>query len=259
MKHYIIRLGFMLFFIGLLSPQAQSQGSLLRKIQNKAEDKAVQKIFKEGDKPKEENAPPVNEETETAGPTNTKGAALKNAGPDVNESISEAEKAVNGKEYGDAREATRKALFGVELEIGKQVLKDLPEEAHKLPKIEAEDVVTSTGSGFVGMVIKRIYRKGDQQLGVTISNDAIMFAGINMYWNSGAYSTEQDPNKKEVKYKDYKALLVFDESSGYSLNVPFGQTSLMVFEGINFENEQEIMDAAIEFDIEKIKKQLGEQ
>ena len=60
-------------------------------------------------------------------------------------------------------------------------------------------------------------------------------------------------------YKNYKALLVYDESSGYSLNIPFGQTSLLVFDGVNFENEQEIMEAANEFDLEKIKKQLGEQ
>jgi hypothetical protein len=184
---------------------------------------------------------------------------LENAAPDVNKSIETAELALNDKKYNNARDAVRKALIGVEIEIGKQVLKDLPSEAHKLTKLEDEDEVTSTGVGFVGLVIKRVYRKGDQQLAVTIANDAGMLSGINMYWASGVYSTEQDPNKKEVMYKNYKALLVYDESSGYSLNIPFGQTSLLVFDGVNFENEQEIMDAANEFDIEKIKKQLGEQ
>jgi hypothetical protein len=41
--------------------------------------------------------------------------------------------------------------------------------------------------------------------------------------------------------------------------VPFGQSSIFVAEAVNFENEQEIMDAANEFDIEKIKKEFGEQ
>jgi DNA-directed RNA polymerase subunit H (RpoH/RPB5) len=258
MKHLLFRLGLLLFFIGLMNQQAQSQ-SILRKIQNKAEDKVVQKIFKEGDQPPNENAPSENAESGNTGPTNTKGAALENSAPNVNESIEVAEKAANDKNYAGARDATRKALLGVEIEIGKQVLNDLPNEAHQLPKVEEEDNVTSTGVGFVGLVIKRVYRKADQQLEVMIANDAGMFTGINMYWASGAYSTAQDPNRKEVSYKGYKALMVFDESSGYSLNIPFGQTSLLVFDGINFENEQEIMDAANEFDIEKIKKQLGEQ
>jgi DNA-directed RNA polymerase subunit H (RpoH/RPB5) len=241
-----------------MNQQAQSQG-ILRKIQNKAEDKVVQKIFKEGDQPPGENAPSENSDPGTAGPTNTKGKALENSAPNVEESIIEAGKAANDKNFSDARDATRKALLGVEIEIGKQILKDLPNEAHQLPKVEEEDNVTSTGVGFVGLVIKRIYRKADQQFGVTIANDAGMFTGINMFWTSGVYSTEQDPNRKEVKYKGYKALMVYEESSGYSLNVPFGQTSLLIFDGINFEDEKEIMDAANEFDIEKIKKQLGEQ
>jgi hypothetical protein len=257
MKHVIIRLGFMFLIVGFLNTPLHSQG-ILRKLQDKAEDKVVQKVFKEGE-PAGDNSATQNQDSKSDGPSNTKGSALENAAPDVNKSIETAELAMNDKKYNGARDAVRKALIGVEIEIGKQVLKDLPSEAHKLPKLEEEDEVTSTGVGFVGLVIKRVYRKGDQQLSVTIANDAGMLSGINMYWASGVYSTEQDPNKKEVMYKNYKALLVYDESSGYSLNIPFGQTSLLVFDGVNFKNEQEIMEAANEFDLEKIKKQLGEQ
>jgi hypothetical protein len=43
------------------------------------------------------------------------------------------------------------------------------------------------------------------------------------------------------------------------LSVPLGQSSLIVWEAVNFATEQEVMAAANTFDIEGIKKMLGEQ
>ena len=51
----------------------------------------------------------------------------------------------------------------------------------------------------------------------------------------------------------------FDNSSGYTLSVPFGQSSIMVVNGINYKSESEIMAAADNIDIESIKQKLGEQ
>ncbi len=253
-----IIIGFILILTGLLNQQGYSQYGILRKAQSKAEDKLVNKLFKE-DAPAPQTAPSGNNDGNTNNPANSKGSGLNNVAPDVNESLTEAIKAADEKKYADARDAIRKAIIGVEIEIGKLILKDLPNEVHKLPMVSEEDNVTSTGVGFVGLVIDRVYRKQDQQLKLMIGNDAGMLSAVNMYWASGMYQTNQDPNVKEVKYKGYKALLNFDESSGYTLSVPFGQTSLITFEGINFENEAEIMAAANEIDIEKIKRQLGEQ
>jgi len=41
--------------------------------------------------------------------------------------------------------------------------------------------------------------------------------------------------------------------------VPIGQSSLIVWECINFATEAEVMSAANVFDIDGIKKMLGEQ
>ena len=41
--------------------------------------------------------------------------------------------------------------------------------------------------------------------------------------------------------------------------MPMGQTSLMVWECVNFASEDEVMAAANQFDIDGIKKMLGEQ
>ena len=64
---------------------------------------------------------------------------------------------------------------------------------------------------------------------------------------------------KQTKLKGNKAIIEYDESTGYKLTVPIGQSSMVLFEGINFATEQELMTTAALFDIDRIKKTLGEQ
>jgi hypothetical protein len=86
-------------------------------------------------------------------------------------------------------------------------------------------------------------------------------SAVNMYLSNGGYAqtTNGQQNWKQTKVKGYKAIIEYDESSGYKLSVPVGQSSLVVWEGVNFANEQEMMNAANSFDLDGIKKMLGEQ
>ncbi len=263
MKKIQILLFHLLLFAFIAGQQGYSQG-ILNKIKNKGEDKAVDKLF--GDDKNKQNTGSDNSSVSTnsgnsssSTVSNTKGSGLNNTAPDVSANIKDAETAFNGKKYTDARFAVRQAILGIELEIGKNILKGLPDEIDNLPKIDEEDNVTSSGIGFVGLIIERTYRKDDKQLKITIGNDAAMLSAVNMYLSSGAYASTQDQNHKQVTYKEYHGILEYDEGSGYKLSVPFGQSSILVAEGVNFENEQEIMDAANKIDIDSIKKELGEQ
>ena len=74
-----------------------------------------------------------------------------------------------------------------------------------------------------------------------------------------AQQTGGEQNWKQTKIKGLRAVIEYNESSGYKLSAPLGQTSLLIYEGINFANEQEFMKAAEQIDIDKIKKQLGEK
>ena len=122
------------------------------------------------------------------------------------------------------------------------------------------DNVASGSIGFVGLIIERMYRGNDQQLKVTVGNDAALLTSVNMYLSSGSYaSSTEEQNHKQLKFKEYRGVLSYDDYSGYTLSVPFGQSSIFVAEGVNFANEQEIIAAANEFDIEKIKNEFGEQ
>lgn len=246
--------GIVLVLVLFAGGHLYSQG-ILKKLKDKAEDKVVEKVFNEDDKTTENPSG----ETSTGRPSNTRGEGLKQTIPDIDANIRDAEKAWGDKKYPDARYAIRQAILGIELTIGNNILDGLPEEIEGLPAIKDEDNVTSSGIGFVGMIISRAYRKDDKEFHVTIGNDAAMLSAVNMYLASGAYATSTDQDYKQVKFKGYPAVIEYDEYSGYTLSVPFGQSSILVAEGINFDNEDDFMGAAENVDIETIKKELGEQ
>ena len=79
---------------------------------------------------------------------------------------------------------------------------------------------------------------------------------MRLYANT---SNGNNQNVKQTKVKSYKAVITYDESKGYTLLVPLGQSSLIVWECVNFATEQDVMNAANAFDIDGIKKMLGEQ
>ena len=83
---------------------------------------------------------------------------------------------------------------------------------------------------------------------------------MNLYLTNGGYaSTSNKQDYKQTKFKNYRGVIQYDESSGYTLSVPFGQSSIVVIQGVNYSNESTFMAAANVFDIEKVKQELGEK
>lgn len=245
-----------LFGIALLlflvpGQQVFSQG-VLKKLKEKTQKDMLDAVFG-----KEKEGQPA--EGSTTGAVNTRGGGLDAPIPDVKENIRSAESAYMAKNYQDARYSARQALLGVELEIGRNIIKELPGSVAGLDADTAEDRVTTSGIGFVGLTIYRIYRKADQAFTVTMGNDAALISPVNMYLASGAYGADTQQSWKQTKYKGYRAVIDYDESKGYTLSVPFGQSSIIIFEGVNIASEQAMMSAAEQIDIEKIKKELGEK
>lgn len=250
---------------------AQAQGNLLNKIANKANHAANRVADKVIEKKTDEivygpDGKPVNNSgsnSTTGGKSkmgNKGGAGLVTTPPNVGENLTSAETAYKGGNYGDARYAVQQAMLGVEMEIGQQILKGLPETVTGLKRDEKADQVTSTGWGWAGLTIQREYEAGDKQLSVTIANNAGWMQAINMYFNNMGYAqtTGGEQKWKQTKVKGYRAVIEYDDNSGYKISVPLGQTSLLVFEGVNFANEDELMKAVNTIDIDSIKKSLGE-
>jgi hypothetical protein len=196
------------------------------------------------------------------GLSQNQGGGLVSTPPDVKANLTDAESAYKGGKYGEARYSLQQAMLGVELEIGNKILKSLPETISGLNKDATADQVTSTGSGWAGLTIVRKYTDGkNKDFRTTIANNAVWMSAINMYMNSGGYAqqTGGEQNWKQTKVKGNRAIIEFSQSSGYKLSVPIGQSSLIVFEGVSFASESDMMAAANSVDIDGIKKMLGEQ
>lgn len=237
-------------------------GKLRQKAEQAAEKALEKKAKEEAGVSDDEQGNSGNSSGNSAGrPVNKGGGGLITTPPDVKQNLSDADAAFKSSNYGEARYAVQQAMLGVELEIGNKVLASLPESVSGLPKDVAQDQVTSTGWGWAGLTIQRVYYKDDKELKATIANNSAWMSAVNMYLANGGYAqqTGGEQNWKQVKVKGQRAVIEYDDSSGYKLSLPMGQSSLIVWEGINYASEQEMLAAANSFDIDGIKKMLGEQ
>lgn len=256
-----------ILFVCLFAFQSNGQ-AVLNKLKQKAEqaaDRAIDKKLSEkqgtNNKGGTGNNGSTNSSNTVNNPNNKGGGGLISTPPDVNQNLSDAEASYKTKNYGEARYAVQQAMLGVEMEIGNDILKSLPESVSGLPKEESADQVTSTGYGWVGLTIHREYLKEDKQLTVTVANNSVWMASYNMYMSNAGYgqTTGGEQQFKQIKVKGYRGVIEYSESSGYKISVGLGQSSIIVWEGVNFANEQEITKAAEAFDIDAIKNKLGEQ
>ena len=246
------------------SSTAYSQG-FMKKIKDKVNKAITGEAEKKAGLPAETDNSNSNTNSSSGSsgkPTNKGGGGLSNTQPpDVKQQMTEAETEHAAKNYSDARYSLQQALMGVEIQLGRQILKSLPLTIVALPADTLQDWVMSTQWGWSNLSIQRVYKSGDKQLTTTIGNAGI-YSGLAMMYFGNANMMEANGDKqnfKQVKVKGNKAIIQYEDSKGYTLIASIGQTSMIVWECINFANEQEVMTAANSFDIDGIKKMLGEQ
>jgi hypothetical protein len=247
-------------FLLCLSSAGSAQGVLgkLKKAASDAGEKAIEK--KVNPKSGTSNQGTNQNAGNPGDPANKGGGGLVMTPPDVKQNIADAETSFKSGNYSEARYAIKQAMLGVEMEIGQNVLKSLPETVAGLKKDAEADQVTSMGAGWVGLTIHREYENGDKQLRIDIANNSAWMSSYNAYMANANYaSTGTQQNWKQTKVKGYKGIVEYNDASGYKLSVPLGQSSLIVWEGVNFASEQDMMAAANAFDIDGIKKTLGEK
>jgi hypothetical protein len=266
MKKRNTAIGILAAFLFMAAP---AHAQLMKKLKDKVTDatnKALNNtVGRDSDSPGNSNntgSQPGN--TSSGKPSNKGGAGLTNTPPpDVLQQMNDAEAANKSSKYTDARYSLQQALIGVELQLGKQVLQSLPTAVNNLPKDSTQDLVSSSQWGWSNLTMQRVYKDGkDKQLTVTIGNNALYMGFVTMYFNNNNMvqtDAGQQQNVKQVKVKGNKSLIQYDDNKGYTLITPVGQTSMIVWECINFKDENEVMQAAASFDIDSIKKTLGEQ
>lgn len=256
--------GLLLLSLIFISVGVMAQNPLkkLKSKINEAADKAMGKeIQKETGLPTGDNN---SGSTSSDGkPVNKGGGGLTNTEPpDVKAQMAEAATAHKAAQYSDARYSLSQALMGVEIQLGREILKSLPKTAAGLPADTLQDKVMSTQWGLSNLSIQRVYKdKADKQMTMVIGNAGIYSGLAQVYFaNTGMIEASgQQQNFKQVRVKGNKGVIQYDDSKGYTLIITMGQTSGIVWECINFATEKEVMDAVNSFDIDGIKKMLGEQ
>ena len=259
----IQKTGLLLLSALLLSVGAGAQNPLkkLKGKINEAVDKAMgNEVQKQTGLPTGESN---NSSTSSGRPTNKGGAGLTNTEPpDVKAQMAEAQTAHKNAKYSDARYSLSQALMGVEIQLGREILKSLPMASAGLAADTLQDKVMSTQWGWSNLSIQRVYKNNaDKQMTMVIGNAGIYSGLAQLYFaNAGMMEANaQQQNYKQVRVKGNKGIIQYDDSKGYTLIIGLGQTSGIVWDCINFATEKEVMDAANSFDIDNIKRMLGEQ
>jgi hypothetical protein len=263
MKRIALGLGLLLTICSFQGLMAQGMLKKLKDKANQVVDKAADKAL--GNEVEKRTGIPADggsSSSSSGKPTNKGGAGLTNTEPpDVKAMMAEAGSMHSASKYSDARYSLSQALKGVEIELGKEILRSLPENVAGLPADKTQDKVMSTQWGWNNLSIQRIYIQGDKQMTMVIGNAGIYGGLAQLYFaNAGmveAYGDQQ--NYKQVRVKGNKGIIQYDDSKGYTLIIGLGQASGIVWDCINFATEKEVMDAAESFDIDGIKKLLGEQ
>jgi len=230
----------------------------LRKLRQKAEqaidktvDKAISKELGLETGSKDGNNPTSNN------PNSIDGKGKKLTPPDVNMHIAQANEAITQDRLSDAKFEIQQAILGVELEIGYDILENLPKTINGMNFKEDDDQVSSAGVGFIGFTIGRYYNSGNKALSFgIISNNILVTSYSSMLTNAGYTSSEGD--YKRVNIDGNQGVIQY-KSGNYELGIPLGQSSIIVLDCDGFADESEVLSVAKQLNINDIKKKLGEQ
>ncbi len=177
---------------------------------------------------------------------------------EVENNLNDARAAYNNGDLENARFALQQAMYELDLVIGHEILKLLPENMGNLNFSDADDMVGSVNMGFIGLHLSRNYKNDqNQRAELQIIADSPLLAGINAILALPVIG--RDPNQKRIRIDGYRGLLEKSESSdgtvSWDMQIPFGSSLLTVnFKDINEENA--VMEMANTIPIQQIARLL---
>lgn len=177
-------------------------------------------------------------------------------------SIENSKEYLKEKDYKSAAGSLQEAINKINDIIGGEILAGLPKTATGFSADIPGDQVTSLGTMMgAGMVVTRNYvdDKG-RVMSVQITPNSPALSSLEMFLdNPDDYGKESDAGKS-IKMGKYKALFRFvkeenEGTNGY-LQMPF-YTSVLVFQGNNFKNEEEFISTVQAMNLDNLAKVMG--
>lgn len=175
---------------------------------------------------------------------------------DFKSQMATAKKSYTTGKLEDAHFALQQALQELDIIIGKEVLKLMPQKLDSLSSNPKEDHVTANAS-FIGATIHRSYGKMGK-VNVEIINNSPLVTTLNAFLNSSLLGgLARDENTKIVKVQGYKARLEKqgENSEGkpnYSLQIPFNNALMTIT--ANGLDETQVLAAANSMPLADIAK-----
>jgi hypothetical protein len=149
---------------------------------------------------------------------------------DFSKNLTAARSSYSSSNLTDARFAMEQMLRDLDVAIGKEVLKLLPEKMDALPANIKEDNVTGSGNA-AGLFVHRTYGTAQKKANIDIVNNSPLINSLTALLSMPFVGAAKDANQKIVKVQGYKAILTRNENSdtgktGYDLQVPMNNTLL---------------------------------
>lgn len=175
---------------------------------------------------------------------------------EVEKNLSEARTSYGAGDLEATRFALQQAMYELDMAIGREILKQLPDRMGTLSFNESDDEVGSANMGFVGLHLSRTYENDERQSAqLQIIADSPLLAGINAILAMPVIG--RDPNQKRIRVDGYRGLLQKSEDAqgdvSWDMQIPFGNSLLTVsFQGIS--EEDAVMDIANTIPIQQIAR-----
>lgn len=143
----------------------------------------------------------------------------------------------------DAHFALQQMLNEIDVVIGKEVMKLLPQKMDTL-KANSKDDNVSANIGFIGATIHRTYGVGKRKAELDIINNSPLLGMLNTFLTNPLFNMGSNGDTKVLKIQGFKARLTkegTDESGNdnYRVEMPF--SNALVTYKLNGTNESEIV------------------
>lgn len=182
-------------------------------------------------------------------------AATKNFAQNFTADITNAKKSYSTGKLEDAHFALQQAMQEIDMIIGKEVLKQLPDKLNSFNANTKDDNVTSN-IGYIGTTIHRSYGPADN-IDLSIIGNSPLITTLNAFLNTPLLGgMMSNGNNKVIKVQGYKGQLTKDANSdgqaNYTIQIPVG-SSLITFVGKNI-TDSDIMASANLLPLQEIAK-----
>lgn len=131
----------------------------------------------------------------------------------------------------DSRFAMEQMLRDLDMAIGKEILKLLPNNIGSLLSVQKEDNVSGTG-GYIGLYVNRHYGADPMRASIEIINNSPLINSLNAILSMPVIGgMMRDENQKIVRVQGYKSILNKQANTetgktNYELQIPMNNTLL---------------------------------